>query len=175
MKITKLTPIIRRITAGNSNMFTGPGTNSYLLGENEVTVIDPGPPMVNHIEDLISLTGKSLKQILITHTHPDHSPGASILKEMTGVPLYGLTTESSRKRDEEIDIDKILNHGDQIKTSEYSIEVIHTPGHASNHLCYFLLIVLARPPSQIHEGCRCIPVGQALLVLMVRLRNTEHS
>ncbi|MAR60859.1 MAG: MBL fold metallo-hydrolase, partial [Gammaproteobacteria bacterium] len=64
MKITKLTPIIRRITAGNSNMFTGPGTNSYLLGENEVTVIDPGPPMVNHIEDLISLTGKSLKQIL---------------------------------------------------------------------------------------------------------------
>ena len=120
-------------------MFTGPGTNSYLLGENEVTVIDPGPPMVNHIEDLISLTGKSLKQILITHTHPDHSPGASILKEMTGVPLYGLTTESSRKRDEEIDIDKILNHGDQIKTSEYSIEVIHTPGHASNHLCYFLI------------------------------------
>ena len=139
MKITKLTPIIRRITAGNSNMFTGPGTNSYLLGDNEVTVIDPGPPMVNHIEDLISLTGKSLKQILITHTHPDHSPGASILKEMTGVPLYGLTTESSRKRDEEIDIDKILNHGDQIKTSEYSIEVIHTPGHASNHLCYFLI------------------------------------
>ena len=58
---------------------------------------------------------------------------------MTGVPLYGLTTESSRKRDEEIDIDKILNHVDQIKTSEYSIEVIHTPGHASNHLCYFLI------------------------------------
>ena len=58
---------------------------------------------------------------------------------MTGVPLYGLTTESSRKGDDEIDIDKILNHGDQIKTSEYSIEVIHTPGHASNHLCYFLI------------------------------------
>ena len=107
MKITKLTPIIRRLTAGNANMFTGPGTNTYLLGEKDVTVIDPGPPMVNHIEDLISLTGKSLKQILITHTHPDHSPGAIILKEMTGVPLYGLTTESSRKRDEEIDIDKI--------------------------------------------------------------------
>ena len=139
MKITKLTPIIRRLTAGNSNMFTGPGTNTYLLGENEVTVIDPGPPMVSHIEDLIAITGKSLKQILITHTHPDHSPGASILKKMTGVPVFGLSTESSRKMDEEIEIDKMLNHGDEIKTSEYSIEVIHTPGHASNHLCYFLI------------------------------------
>ncbi len=139
MKITKLTPIIRRLTAGNSNMFTGPGTNTYLLGEKEVTVIDPGPPMASHIEDLMSITDKSLKQILITHTHPDHSPGASILKKMTGVPVFGLSTESSRKVDEEIEIDKMLNHGDEIKTSEYSIEVIHTPGHASNHLCYFLI------------------------------------
>ncbi len=138
MKITKLSPIIRRLTASNSNMFTGPGTNSYLLGNDEITIIDPGPPIIDHIDDLISIAGSSLKQIVITHTHPDHSPGAHILKDKTGIPLFGLTTESSRQRDERIDLDKTLHHGDQIKTTEYTLEVIHTPGHASNHLCYFL-------------------------------------
>ncbi len=138
MKTIRLSPIIRRITANNSNMFTGPGTNSYLLGDQEISIIDPGPALIDHIDDLISISGSYLKQIIITHTHPDHSPGASILKEKLGIPILGLTTESSLERDEPIDIDQQISHGDFIQTNEYTLEVIHTPGHASNHLCYLL-------------------------------------
>ena len=138
MKTTRLSPIVRRITANNSNMFTGPGTNSYLLGDQEISIIDPGPPLIDHIDDLISISGNYLKQIIITHTHPDHSPGASILKQKLGIPILGLTTASSLERDDPIDIDQEISHGDLIQTNEYTLEVIHTPGHASNHLCYLL-------------------------------------
>ena len=138
MKTIRLSPIVRRLTASNSNMFTGPGTNSYLLGDEEISILDPGPALIEHIDALISISGNALKQIIITHTHPDHSPGARILKEKLGVPLLGMTTESSLERDEPIDIDQEISHGDLIKTNEYTLEVIHTPGHASNHLCYLL-------------------------------------
>ena len=138
MKTIRLSPIVRRITANNSNIFTGPGTNSYLLGDQEISIIDPGPALIDHIDDLISISGSYLKQIIITHTHPDHSPGASILKEKLGIPILGLTTESSLERDDPIDIDQQISHGDFIQTNEYTLEVIHTPGHASNHLCYLL-------------------------------------
>ena len=77
MKTIRLSPIVRRLTANNSNMFTGPGTNSYLLGDQEISIIDPGPALIDHIDALISISGSNLKQIIITHTHPDHSPGAS--------------------------------------------------------------------------------------------------
>ena len=70
----QVTPLVRRITAGNSGIFTGPGTNTYLIGNDEVTVIDPGPALPDHIE-AIAQTSTDIKQILLTHTHPDHSPG----------------------------------------------------------------------------------------------------
>ena len=68
-KVVQLTPLIRRITAGNGSVFTGPGTNTYLVGNEEVTVIDPGPAMEKHI-DIIIKNAKNIKQILVTHTHP---------------------------------------------------------------------------------------------------------
>ena len=76
MTITELSPLVRRITAGNSSVFTGPGTNTYLVGKEEITVIDPGPAMPEHIENIAKACGDDIKQILVTHTHPDHSPGA---------------------------------------------------------------------------------------------------
>ena len=83
----QVTPLVRRITAGNSGIFTGPGTNTYLIGNNEVTVIDPGPALPAHIE-AIAQTSTDIKQILLTHTHPDHSPGAKLLQDKIGGPIF---------------------------------------------------------------------------------------
>jgi len=133
----QITPLVRRITAGNSGIFTGPGTNTYLIGNNEVTVIDPGPALPEHIE-VIAQTSTNIKQILLTHTHPDHSPGAKLLQDKIGVPVFALITESSKDQDTTFTPKKILIDGDILTAENYTIEVIHTPGHASNHLCYLL-------------------------------------
>ena len=94
----QVTPLVRRITAGNSGIFTGPGTNTYLIGNDEVTVIDPGPALPAHIE-AITQTSSHIKQILLTHTHPDHSPGTKLLQDKIGVPVFALITESSKDQD----------------------------------------------------------------------------
>ncbi len=133
----QITPLVRRITAGNPGMFTGPGTNTYLIGDEEVTVIDPGPALHEHIEVIIQASA-NIKQILLTHTHPDHSPGARLLQDNIGVPVFALITESSKDQDITFTPERILIDGEIIANEYYSIEVIHTPGHASNHLCYLL-------------------------------------
>jgi len=133
----QITPLVRRITAGNPGMFTGPGTNTYLIGDEEVTVIDPGPALHEHIEAIIQASA-NIKQILLTHTHPDHSPGTKLLQDNIGVPVFALITESSKDQDITFTPERILIDGEIIANEYYSIEVIHTPGHASNHLCYLL-------------------------------------
>ncbi len=133
----QITPLVRRITAGNPGMFTGPGTNTYLIGDEEVTVIDPGPALHEHIEAIIQASA-NIKQILLTHTHPDHSPGTRLLQDNIGVPVFALITESSKDQDITFTPERILIDGEIIANEYYSIEVIHTPGHASNHLCYLL-------------------------------------
>jgi glyoxylase-like metal-dependent hydrolase (beta-lactamase superfamily II) len=133
----QITPLVRRITAGNPGMFTGPGTNTYLIGDEEVTVIDPGPALHEHIEAIIQASA-NIKQILLTHTHPDHSPGTRLLQDNIGVPVFALITESSKDQDITFTPERILIDGEIIVNEYYSIEVIHTPGHASNHLCYLL-------------------------------------
>ena len=133
----QITPLVRRITAGNPGMFTGPGTNTYLIGDEEVTVIDPGPALHEHIEAIIQ-SSANIKQILLTHTHPDHSPGTRLLQDNIGVPVFALITESSKDQDITFTPERILIDGEIIANEYYSIEVIHTPGHASNHLCYLL-------------------------------------
>ena len=133
----QITPLVRRITAGNPGMFTGPGTNTYLIGDEEVTVIDPGPALHEHIEAIVQASA-NIKQILLTHTHPDHSPGTRLLQDNIGVPVFALITESSKDQDITFTPERILIDGEIIANEYYSIEVIHTPGHASNHLCYLL-------------------------------------
>ena len=136
-KVVELSPLVRRITAGNGSVFTGPGTNTYLVGKEEVTVIDPGPAMQEHI-DVITAAAPNIKQILVTHTHPDHSPGVRLLKENLGVPAYGMLTNSSKNQDQTFSPERILDDGEVFQEEEFSIEVVHTPGHASNHLCFIL-------------------------------------
>ena len=87
-EVVQISPLVRRITAGNASVFTGPGTNTYLVGMNEVTVVDPGPALESHIEAIVGASG-TIKQIVVTHTHPDHSPGVKLLQEAIDVPAYG--------------------------------------------------------------------------------------
>ena len=136
-KVVELSPLVRRITAGNGSVFTGPGTNTYLVGKEEVTVIDPGPAMQEHI-DVITAAAPDIKQILVTHTHPDHSPGVRLLKENLDIPAYGMLTNSSKNQDQTFSPERILDDGEVFQEEEFSIEVVHTPGHASNHLCFIL-------------------------------------
>ena len=138
MTITELSPLVRRITAGNSSVFTGPGTNTYLVGKEEITVIDPGPAMPEHIENIAKACGNDIKQILVTHTHPDHSPGAKLLHQRTAAPVMGMYALHKQTQDKTFKAHKVLKDGDEIREIEYTLKAIHTPGHASNHLCYLL-------------------------------------
>ena len=86
----------------------------------------------------LSLHQKKIKQILVTHTHPDHSPGVRLLKQKLDVPAFGMLTNTSKNQDTSFSPERILQDGELFEEEEYSLEVVHTPGHASNHLCFIL-------------------------------------
>ena len=127
---------IRRIVAPNPSMMTGPGTNTYLIGTSEVAVIDPGPQLDDHIADIRDKAGGEIRWILATHSHPDHSPGVARLAEMTGAEVLGMLPPNGEHQDKTFQPGRVLSDGDKLETDEFVIEAIHTPGHASNHLCY---------------------------------------
>ena len=131
--------LIKKITANNGGVFTGNGTNTYLIGSDDITLIDPGPNDAEHIEKILSLGGDKIKRILVTHTHKDHSPAALPISKKLNIPMFGrLVDRDSEWEDETFVPDTVLSHGDTISTNEYTLETIHTPGHASNHLCFYL-------------------------------------
>ena len=131
--------LIKKITANNGGVFTGNGTNTYLIGNDDITLIDPGPNDADHIEKILTLGGDKIKRILVTHTHTDHSPAALPISKKLNIPMFGrLVDRDSEWEDETFVPDTVLSHGDTISTNEYTLETIHTPGHASNHLCFYL-------------------------------------
>ena len=131
--------LIKKITAPNGGVFTGEGTNTYLVGKNDITVVDPGPNIQSHLDNIVKEGQNNIKRIIVTHTHTDHSPGAKPLAEMLGVPVMGSFAKFDMSiQDKTFLPDTILSDKDIIKTDEYTIEVIHTPGHASNHLCFLI-------------------------------------
>ena len=129
-----LSPMVRRIVCENPSSMTGPGTNTYLVGIDEIAVIDPGPDDEGHLEAIAGCGGDRIRWILLTHTHPDHSPGAVGLKERTGAQLLAF----GRGPQGDLPVDGTLADGDTIEATEYHLRVLHTPGHASDHLCYLL-------------------------------------
>ena len=133
---TELRPGIRRLGAPNPSFMTGPGTNTYLLGESRIAVIDPGPAIESHVENIIELAGAPVTWILVTHTHPDHSPGARLLAQITGAELIGRPPPEGPQQDATFSPDYFLGDAERLETSEFVIEGVHTPGHASNHVCY---------------------------------------
>lgn len=135
-EIVHLDDLVRRVTAPNPGVMTGPGTNTYLLGRDALALIDPGPADDAHISRLIELTGGRLRWILCTHTHRDHSPAARALKAATGALVLGMPAPQDGRQDETFAPDRVLAHGDEVECGEVTLRAVHTPGHASNHICY---------------------------------------
>jgi len=134
----ELMPGITRITAPNPGVMTGPGTNAYIVGTRELAVIDPGPDIESHVKALVAAVGDRLRWILCTHTHLDHSPAARALKGATNAQIGGLACAQDGRQDAEFCPDQVLNDGDTIRLDGVTLRAVHTPGHASNHLCYLL-------------------------------------
>ena len=138
-EVVSVAPGVRRITAPNPGVMTGPGTNSYLIGDDDLALIDPGPDLDAHREALLAAAGQRLRWIFCTHTHRDHSPLARILKAATGALLLGHPqTPDDGRQDMTFAPDRALTDGERIDCGGFSLRVVHTPGHASNHLCYLL-------------------------------------
>ena len=136
---SELVPGVRRLVAPNPSMMTGPGTNTYLFGRNEIAVLDPGPVIESHLQKIQDVAGAPIRWVLVTHTHPDHSPGAVELAKATGAELLGRTAPEGEHQDATFDPHQILDDGDRISVDGIDIEAVTTPGHASNHLCFHLL------------------------------------
>lgn len=138
-EVVEIAPGVRRITAPNPGVMTGPGTNSYILGDDALALIDPGPALDAHRDALLRVVGHKLRWILCTHTHRDHSPLARALKAETGAQVLGFgTTPDDGRQDADFAPDRTLVDGEMIICGGYRLRAVHTPGHASNHLCYLL-------------------------------------
>ena len=133
---TELAPGVRRLVAPNPSMMTGPGTNTYLFGKKEVAVLDPGPMIEKHIDRIVEIAGAPIRWILVTHTHPDHSPAAKNLAQRTNAELLGRPAPEGPQQDRSFSPGRVLDDGDRITSDEFEITAVHTPGHASNHLCF---------------------------------------
>ena len=151
--VVDLTPGIQRITAPNESAFTYRGTNTYILGDKNVAVIDPGPAIDSHYDLLVeALKGRTVSHIIVTHTHMDHSPLAGPLKEMTGAPIFaegvhrdsrelhlGEVNSLDAAADRDFNPDEVLGDGDIIEGRDWKLETLLTPGHTQNHACFALL------------------------------------
>ena len=114
-----LSPRVRRVTANNPGAMTGAGTNTYLIGREEIAILDPGPADSSH-------------------THPDHSPAAALLAEQVNAEMIGCVLQDDGHQDRSFLVDNNVRHGDLIVANGFTLEAIATPGHVSNHFCYLL-------------------------------------
>ncbi len=149
-QVAQISPLVRRIIAGNGGPFTFTGTCSYIVGKDDVVIIDPGPKDAAHIARLHeAIAGAHLHAIICTHTHRDHSPAARVLREATGAPVVGCAPHRAARalaqgEHNVLDAsnahtyapDHILNEGEPFEWSGLSLEAIATPGHTMNHLCF---------------------------------------
>ena len=131
---------VKRLTAPNPSVMTGPGTNTYFVGNaaSGVAVIDPGPADADHITRIVEVAPGPIRWILCTHTHVDHSPGAVLLKERTQAATYGMLAAYKERQDQTFVSDNAVIEGELLKLAGVTLRVLHTPGHASNQLCYLL-------------------------------------
>lgn len=136
----RLSERVWRLTCANGGLMTGPGTNSYFVGEGDHwALIDPGPAQSKHLFALQRAAPGPIGHIFVTHTHPDHSPGAVPLQRLTGAELLGRLSTHANGQDRTFKPNRELQDGDRVRIGPSTVlRVIHTPGHASNHLCYLL-------------------------------------
>ncbi len=137
--LEQLRPAVHRLIAPNPGVMTGPGTNSYLLGRGRLTLLDPGPAMAEHVDALqaaVEQLGGELEQIVVTHTHPDHSPAAALLAERFSVPMLGRAIADDGHQDTSFKPDVELQHEQIIHVDGEALRAIYTPGHVDNHFCF---------------------------------------
>lgn len=140
-KAVALSARVTRVLAPNPGFMTGPGTNSYLIGTQDIAVLDPGPAIETHVEALLAAAaalGGRIRWIVLTHTHQDHAPAALELKARTGAEIMGQSPLPGDPAQTPITVDTALSHNDRLQTAEFSLRALHTPGHVGNHLCYLL-------------------------------------
>ena len=138
---------LQRLTAPNPGVMTGPGTNSYLVGEAATgyIVIDPGPADADHLQRLWLAAAGDIRMIVCTHSHADHSPGALPLQALCAnkPPILGLPSEPTARANSHFVPDRALAHGERLQLGQegvtHTLRVLHTPGHAANHVCLVLL------------------------------------
>lgn len=146
-RLEPVAPGLRRIVARNPSPFSFHGTGTYVVGEGEVAVIDPGPLLPDHVAALLDgLGGERVRQILVTHTHLDHSPATALLQAATGAPSYGFGPHGAGRPEAEGEVEEGGDHsfvpdirladGEAVTGPGYTIEALHTPGHTANHLCF---------------------------------------
>jgi glyoxylase-like metal-dependent hydrolase (beta-lactamase superfamily II) len=133
-----LLPGVRRIVARNAGLMTGPGTNTYLIGDSEVAVLDPGPDDPRHLEAILAAAGGAIRWIIVTHTHPDHSPLVKQLARQTDARVIGLPPPGDGRQDASFVPQHLPHDGERLPLGDFPLIAIHTPGHASNCVCYLL-------------------------------------
>jgi glyoxylase-like metal-dependent hydrolase (beta-lactamase superfamily II) len=138
----RLSPRLLRVTANNGSLMTGPGTNCYLIGGgegNEWAALDPGPSDDAHVQAIVDAAPGPIRWIFVTHTHKDHSPAAQALQRRTGAQLLGMAALHAEWQDTAFQPDVPLAGGEVFALpGDSTLRVVHTPGHAGNHLCYLL-------------------------------------
>lgn len=147
--LAQLSPLVQRVTANNPGPFTYTGTGVFIIGNQNVCVIDPGPTKDEHVAAIdAALEGRTVTHVLVTHHHVDHSPLAKPLAAKHGCQVYGFGLQPVPPQDGEVRLeagddltfkpDIEIRNGHTIKGDGWTLEAIHTPGHTSNHLCYAL-------------------------------------
>ena len=141
---------VQRLTAPNPGVMTGPGTNSYLVGDPDTgyIAIDPGPADNEHLQRLWRAAGGQIKAIVCTHSHPDHSPGAAPLQALCThkPPILGLASKPTARANSHFSPERELADGEKLVLQgigvggeiTHTLRVVHTPGHAANHICLVL-------------------------------------
>jgi glyoxylase-like metal-dependent hydrolase (beta-lactamase superfamily II) len=144
--VEQISPLVRRVLCNNPSPFTFTGTSTFIVGNAEVAIIDPGPEDEGHLAALLAaVRGETVSHILVTHSHADHSPLAERLKRATGAITVGygaVAISDDAGIDASIDHafkpDQRLRHGETLLGDGWTIEAVFTPGHMSNHLCFAL-------------------------------------
>lgn len=118
---------IIRVLAPNPGVYTLEGTNTWVVGEDPAVVIDPGPLMPAHLDEVARSAGR-VGAVLVTHDHPDHAPGALTFARRVGAPLRAFRLEGAEH----------VRDGERIRVGSLDLRALHTPGHASDHLAFHL-------------------------------------
>jgi glyoxylase-like metal-dependent hydrolase (beta-lactamase superfamily II) len=148
--LEQVAPGLRRVVCHNPSAFTFKGTNLYVIGEGRVAVVDPGPAPGDQLDVVAdALKAETITHILLTHCHSDHSGAVEALRKRTGAvtcgmpraagdPAAGAKGPSGRSFVTAVDFDIPLGNGASISGDGWQVEAVHTPGHAPDHLCFYL-------------------------------------